>query len=313
MANTRSSSRYQQPNRPPHPLGHLSTKQLRALLRDKPSALGSISIGLPHAGALFNGQPMPKSDQWTIVNPRETWGTAETIQALAHCIRVVNNKHPGTRPIRIGDISQRRGGRLTPHVSHQSGRDVDLGFYYTDASKWYTRAGKRNLDVARTWTLVKALITEADVEFIFIDTSIQQLLREHALALQEDAIWLDSVFGGPRSDKRPIVRHIPGHKTHLHIRFYNPVAQKTGQRTYQLLLERRLITAPTRYIHRKVRRGDTLRSLARRYGTTPKALKLANRLRSSRIYAGRTYKIPQRGGIAPVRAFVVPPRRLPSR
>ena len=37
--------------------------------------------------------------------------------------------HPGTKRLPVGDLSRRRGGFFPPHVSHQNGRDADIGFY----------------------------------------------------------------------------------------------------------------------------------------------------------------------------------------
>lgn len=48
----------------------------------------------------------------------------------------------------------------------------------------------------------------------------------------------------------------------------------------------------------KVRSGETLGSIAGKYGTSVSKLKRANGLRSSRIYAGQTLKIPGRGSTA---------------
>lgn len=297
----------------PHPLAGLTDKELEARLLKSPASLGSMSIGRPGSGALFNGKQMPKGKGWKIVNPRETWGTAETIDALVRCITIVNKKHPKTPPLRIGDISDRDGGHLVPHLSHQSGRDVDAGYYYIDKSRWYAKAGKRNLDVPRTWTLIKAIITESDIERIFMDISIQRMLKAYAAKQGEDPAWLDSIFGGPLSNDRPIIKHISGHATHVHLRFYNPIAQETGRRMYKLLLAHNKIKPPTYYIKHRARRGDTLSRLARRYKTTVRTLKRANGLRSSRIYRGRTYRIPRKGGVAPVGVVRVPPRRLPPK
>ncbi len=49
-----------------------------------------------------------------------------------------------------------------------------------------------------------------------------------------------------------------------------------------------------RYIKHKVRRGESLSLLAKRYHTTVKAIKRANRLRSNRLRKGRIIKIPVR-------------------
>jgi membrane-bound lytic murein transglycosylase D len=42
----------------------------------------------------------------------------------------------------------------------------------------------------------------------------------------------------------------------------------------------------------RIRRGDTLIRIARRHGTTVRALRQENGLRGSRIIAGRTLRIP---------------------
>ncbi len=301
-----------QPVRPPHPLVNLGDKELEAMLVNDPAKLGPISLGRTNAGALFNAVPMPKGAQWKIVNPPQTWATAETVAALVRAIGRVNETFRDTLRIHIGDISERSGGHIAPHLSHQSGRDVDMGYYYTTPLAWYTHARASNLDLPRTWALVKAFVIETDVERIFIDRSIQKLLKAYALTAGEDPTWLDRVFGGPLSRERPLIAHSPGHASHLHARFYNPIAQETGRRVYRMLVAHKKISPPTYFIHHKVRRGDTLGRMARKYRTTVKALKKANRLRSTRIIAGRKYKIPRRGGVAAAGApLVIPPRRLP--
>jgi penicillin-insensitive murein endopeptidase len=190
---------------------------------------------------------------------------------------------------------------------------VDLSYYYTTDDPWYTRAHAKNLDRARTWALVKAFITETDVQYIFINHSIQRLLREHALSIGENPHWLDQIFGGKTATLRPIIRHARGHATHIHVRFYNPIAQETGRRLYPLLIKHKTIRPPTYYIRHRVRKGQTLSHLARRYNTSTRAIRRANRLRSNMIRAGRVYKIPRSGGVPrgmdePV---TIPPRRLP--
>lgn len=297
---------------PPHPLTGIDDAELESRLISDPVSLGPMSLGRPSSGALFNGRQMPPGPQWQLVSPRESWGTDETIDALVRCIGVVNQQFANTPRIHIGDISTRNGGYHAPHTSHQSGRDVDIGYYYTTARAWYTKATAKNLDLARTWTFVRALITEADVQAIFMDRSVQKLLRTHAESIGEDRSWLDDIFGGPTARRRPLITHEPGHKTHLHVRFYNPVAQETGRRMYPLLIKHKKISPPTYYVKYKVKRGDTLGRIARRFKTTVKALKKINRLRSSRIYRGRTYKIPRRGGVSiTTTPLAIPARRLP--
>lgn len=311
-AGRRHSAQAPRPEPEPHPFADLADEALETMLLEDSASLGPMSLGRTSAGALFNAVRMPDGPLWNIVNPRQTWGTTETVEALARCIEHVHGQFPDTQPIYIGDISEPSGGRIDRHLSHQSGRDVDLGYYYTIEHKWYVRADESNLDLPRTWALVKAMITETDVERIFIDHSIQRLLRDHALAAGEDPAWLDRVFGGESTTERPLILHEEGHDTHIHVRFFNPIAQETGRRLYKHLIAHKKISPPVYYVHHKVRRGDTLNRLASKYGTSIKTIKRANGLKSNTIYAGRKYKIPRRGGVIPTAAALdIPPRRLP--
>jgi penicillin-insensitive murein endopeptidase len=211
----------------------------------------------------------------------------------------------------IGHISSRRGGHLSPHISHQAGRDVDVSYYYLPGeSKWYATARASNLDRERTWAFVKALVTDTDVELILMDRSVQRLVREFAIAHGEDKDWVDQLFDG--SDVLPpLIRHAKGHATHIHVRFYNPLAQETGRRAYDLLIKRHVITPPTYFVTHKAKEGETLSHLCVRYHVTAKAIQLANGMKSDLLRATRDYRIPQRGGVRMGPRPVVPFRRVP--
>jgi murein endopeptidase len=297
----------------PHPLAGVSDADIEQKLVTKPASLGSMSIGKPSAGLLFNAAPMPPGDGWTVVAPGQSFGTEETINYLETAIRAVHAQFPDSQKLSIGDISARNGGYLSPHLSHQSGRDVDVGYYYLDGGSWYRRATAQNLDTARTWALVRALITHTDVEMLLIDHSIQPLLRAEAERVGEDAEWLDGVFKG-KGTLPPIVRHAPGHATHLHVRFFSPIAQETGRRAYSALLRHQMIRVGPAFAIHKAKKGDTLASLAKRYGTTVRAIRQANGLKSNVIQAKKSYRIPEKGKAPPSLArgpITIPPRRLP--
>ncbi len=299
----------------PHPLDGVSDAEIERRLVASPSSLGSMSIGKPNAGLLFNGVPMRDGDGWKVVAPGEAFGTEETIGYLETAIRAVDAEFPGSPPLYIGDISAKNGGYLSPHMSHQAGRDADVGFYYLDGSGWYRRATAQNLDTTRTWALVRALIAHTDVEMILIDHSVQALLRAEAERAGEDPEWLDGVFRG-KGAMPPIIRHAPGHATHLHVRFYAPIAQETGRRAYSALLRHQLIHVGPSYAVHVAKKGDTLVTLAKRYGTTVLAIRRANGLKSNVIQAKKSYRIPERGKAPPSLArgpIAIPPRRIPPK
>lgn len=297
--------------RPPHPLDGWSDERIAEAVRNDLAGLGSISLGSPNAGRLLGGVQMPEGPGWVLVDPAHAHGTEETVAALVTCIDLVRAKFPDTPPLRIGHLSAPRGGPLSPHLSHQSGRDVDVGYYYRGDQRWFARATASNLDRARTWALVRALIAETDVEMILIDAGLQRLLREHALDRGEDPTWLRSVFQGG-DGLPPLIRHARGHATHLHIRFHSPIARETARRAQPALVAAGLIEPPVSFALHRAKDGDTLGKLARRYGTSVASIQRANGLRSTVILARKTYRIPQPNAPAPPsRPVVAPPRRVP--
>ena len=114
---------------------------------------------------------------------------------------------------------------------------------------------------------MRALLTETDVERIFLDRGLQRLLYAHALEEGEDRDWLDDVFGRLGDEERKgVIQHERKHKNHLHVRFFNRVAQERARVVYPTLVETGSVPPPM--VKHRVRRGETLGHLAARYGTS---------------------------------------------
>jgi murein endopeptidase len=286
-------------------------ESLLALARQDPGALGPLSLGSPDAGLLVNPLPMPEGTLWTIRNAAESYGTTETIDFIITAITAVEERYPGSPRLVIGDISRQDGGRLNRHRSHQAGRDADLGFYYRRGECGeFKVARKGDLDLPRTWALVRAIITETDVDRIFLDRSLQRLLYTEALQEGEDRGWLDDIFGRLGDEQRKgIIQHEKKHKSHLHVRFFNRAAQERARIVYATLVETGSLPPPM--VKHHVRRGETIGALAARYGTSVSAIRAANGLRGSQLRAGRGYLIPIRRVPADNGPIAIPPRRLP--
>lgn len=297
-----------------HPLAQLSDEELEHRLLEKRASLGPVSLGSPAAGQLWNGVQMPEGDRWRLVNPQTSWATPETARYLAAAIDEVHEQFPKTRKIFIGDLSREKGGRYGQHLSHQSGRDVDLGFFYKKRFvPWYTEATEENLDIPRTWALLRALVTETDVELILLDRSLHWILRSHARSIGEDRRWVRSLFvKGPPPEERLLIQHEKGHKTHFHVRFYSPVAQETGRRIYPLAVKNKLFKARHFYVRGWAKRGDTLEAFLKRNRTSLYSLQKANGARAYRFRSGTNYKILRFGPVDPGEGqLVIPPRMLP--
>jgi murein endopeptidase len=190
------------------------------------------SSGKANRGRLRDGRLMPEGKGYYLRDLRpHSWGTDTTIQSLMTAFDAYAKAYPDGPPINVGDISRRRGGRFGPHKSHQSGRDVDIGFVHflppnEPIPQHFTRASESNLDVEKTWVFLEALIRTGNVQMVFVDVSVQKLLRAHA----RDKLTpeqLDAIFSWPhsKSSSSALLRHWPGHKNHFHVRFKCPPNQ----------------------------------------------------------------------------------------
>lgn len=175
-------------------------------------------------GVLKGGIQLPDGRHYHVKWKAAAWGTASTVRSIQSAIASYKRRVRGGPKIHVGDLSKRSGGRFPPHISHQHGRDVDIGYVLQGKDADVTRfrtATSRNLDVGRTWRLIKAFIDTDNVTYIFMDYSIQKLLYEHAREHGVSEETLDELFQYPRGRGRShgIIRHWRGHKNHFHVRF----------------------------------------------------------------------------------------------
>ncbi|MEW5854046.1 MAG: penicillin-insensitive murein endopeptidase [Myxococcota bacterium] len=301
---------------PPAPTGgpvyrytaDLSDEEVERLWRTDPAALGSISVGFADQGRMINAVQIKDGEGWVVVDPAAAWGVQETVDAVMVALRAVHQQFPESAPLRVNHISKKDGGYLRPHQSHQAGRDVDLAFYYrSDVPPGFRGRREHLIDPARNWALVRALATLTDVQVILVDRRIQKVLYDHALSIGEDKAWLDSIF---RAGSKALVKHARRHRDHFHVRFYAPRAQELGRRIQPLLAQR---PDQNLLVHR-IRSGETLGHIARRYDTSVRAIMKANHMRRTFLRVGRTIVVPLRGPCThcPLPPeVVVPPRRLP--
>jgi len=295
----------------PHPLDGWTEEQIAHAVRSDLSSLGSMSVGNPNAGLLVNGRQAQASDLYTPIAPGTAWGTEETLAYLDAALRKVHATLPDTPALALGDISAQTGGPISPHLSHQAGRDVDISYFYLGEQRWYRRGNAANLDVKRNWAFIRALVTETDVDLIFMDNSIQALVRDYALSIGEDRAWVEGLFGHGR--ERAIIRYARGHATHVHVRFYNPIAQETARRSYAALVARGVVPPVQNYVQHLVKKRETLGKIAKKYGVSVEAIKHANHLKKSLIHENRPILIPvaHPRPAPPAGRLAFPPRRLP--
>lgn len=189
---------------------------------------GSIVPGFPtgegseHEGALHNGVRLPTSPQYEIKRPALNYGSPQTIASVRRIAQGYWDKSRGHKLL-IGDLSRRGGGPLTGHRSHQQGRDIDIGIPLRMGERYdrFVTATGQNLHHERTWLLVKEILADPNLAFIFVDMSVQAELYNYALRKGESEAFLREVFQYPRvsRDRYGVIRHFRGHIDHFHIRF----------------------------------------------------------------------------------------------
>ena len=193
------------------------------------------SIGLPHHGSLTGAIALPDRGEGFVRFRKDAvkWGVPRLVTTVQNVSATVHAAHPGTPPLVVGDLSMKNGGENERHRSHRSGRDVDLVFFAMTPdgrpvqAPGFTRFGPDGLgkpdkgtkwlrfDVAREWTLVKALVEspDANVQWIFIARWLEALVVEWALAKGEDPelVWQAEVVMKQPGDSA-------AHDDHIHVR-----------------------------------------------------------------------------------------------
>lgn len=148
--------------------------------------------------------PMPPGPGWTVRNRSRSYGTPRTIAGVRAALQRYYDVRPQGPRIAVWDISRRGGGEFPPHVSHQTGRDVDV-----------KTPGWPNVNCAATWALIRAFDQDPKVKVIFFSRTLQECVAQAADDIGEGALakQLLQVRGGR------LVRHWAGHRSHLHVRF----------------------------------------------------------------------------------------------
>ena len=184
----------------------------------------SQSVGATNNGELVEGERLQPHPAYEIRNRRLAWGTQETVEWLRDGFDAVSRRHPNAPRVRVHDLSDRDGGRLAGHRSHQSGRDADIAFFQRRCGGepcGFRRITPGYLIAAPQWTLFEHWLTRDQVEFIFMDYDLQEPLYREARRRGATRAQLRQWFQYPRGADVPVgrIRHYPRHADHAHVRF----------------------------------------------------------------------------------------------
>jgi penicillin-insensitive murein endopeptidase len=158
------------------------------------------SVGSPTDGHLIGGSHLDVSSYIRSLpmyaGHDERWGLGVLVAMVDRAARAVRRQYPDA-VLSVGHLSQRGGGDIERHASHESGRDADLSFYiksptnhplYSDQMVSFRGDGTAPtwpgalFDDAKNWALVSAITAEthARVTYIFVAAPLRARLLAYA-------------------------------------------------------------------------------------------------------------------------------------
>ncbi|HTM20430.1 MAG TPA: penicillin-insensitive murein endopeptidase, partial [Kofleriaceae bacterium] len=147
------------------------------------------------------------------------------VRNVKRVVEAVQHRYPYVHRLAIGDLSDRNGGHLAPHRSHQSGRDVDIGFYFKRRPAGYPESfvvgTARNLDLAANFYMFERFCDAGSVQEIFLVTELQKLFYDWGKRHGASRATLDHMFQypSPPGSAHGCIHHEHGHDDHIHVRF----------------------------------------------------------------------------------------------
>jgi murein endopeptidase len=172
---------------------------------------GFLAWGRPIVPTLLNRIQLRASDRCTQFGTDSMIGMLEWVgREIAR--EYTDPKYENTRLI-VGDIAAPRGGCLSGrngprgHASHTNGLDADIGFLTPRPGRTIA-SFHTDFDAKANWWLIKEIMANpyACVKVIFLD---KRLIRKLGKVASRDPEW---------NKYWRYIRHIPGHRNHLHIR-----------------------------------------------------------------------------------------------
>ena len=182
---------------------------------------GGHSIGTPQGGALVGGVQLPFDPAaYTRRDAGRSWATSQTVRTIAAAFSSLRRDRGVAAEVVIGDLSLPSGGAFGPHVSHRSGRDIDIRLVLAPGLDRTTLPlGAEQVDWDATWALVHSFLETGRVTHVFFDFARQEHLHRAALRAGVHPQVVDHWFQWPGGDgAAAVIRHEPGHRAHVHVR-----------------------------------------------------------------------------------------------
>lgn len=182
-----------------------------------------VSRGLANNGSLAGGIQLQSGPGYAVRNPKRSYGTALSVSLIMDAMKAYSDKFPKAPRFMIGDLSVENGGKLSPHLSHQSGRDVDISYIHASNKEdlRFQHMTNTTLDIEKNWFVLEYFLKSGKVQYIFVDYDLQASFYNYAKSKGYTDAQLKTMIQYPNGKKsyNAIMRHSKGHADHFHVRF----------------------------------------------------------------------------------------------
>lgn len=201
------------------------------------------TAGTHTRGRLNSSQALPEDGPYHhhVYRFREhfygTDGLVELLLQTAKRLHLHYKKH-GIEPLQIGDLSERDGGNIPGHGSHENGLDVDIIYprnnhqseplTATHMTELFVQNGRptANFDGERTLDLIKILATSNRINHIYVD----RILKRELCRISRTRGELEA-----DTEVLRLLVPYPRHRDHLHVRLTCPSSSPACVRSRHVL------------------------------------------------------------------------------
>lgn len=196
------------------------------------------AFGTFDEGRLEQPDPLPNSGEGYVKVFQERnrgFATLDLRSIVQGASKEIHRDLPATESVQIGDISDKNGGQLGGHASHQIGLDADIVLFKKDHremrgvgsnpgatgfdEQFVDKKGKvsANFDLEANWRFIQLLESTGRLDRIFIDQHLKRAFCEYAESKGMRDEWKETLRK---------LRHWPNHADHMHVRISCPPNSK---------------------------------------------------------------------------------------
>ncbi len=195
------------------------------------------AVGVYDRGSLTRADLLPNSGDGylKIFQERQRgFGSLDLITLIIEASREIRRDFPAVERVQIGDLSDKNGGKLGGHGSHQNGLDADLAYFRKDRVEMPPTGSKPGstgfgagfvqkgqvlptFDTEANWRFIQMLDHTGRLDRIFVDQRIKKEFCKLAVAKGMRDDWKETLRK---------LRHWPNHADHMHVRITCPKNSK---------------------------------------------------------------------------------------